>query len=266
MLCGKQRGLEDRVVERLIEAPATMKVLAADLKAGGKQGPRAVYKAVGNLIRCGVLAKAGMVVRVDQEWARVVRNLVQHPIAPSLAPGERLAYRFTSLANLDAYWKTLVLGLEELEQDGQVFVYTPHNFWAYLPERKESEDGYYRHFAEQKVHAYHTVGGSTAADLAFKYAYQNQFLQIHAGHVGGLLRTDHLIILGDYVLNVRLPKGIAGRIDSFYASGRGVADFLPELVGIFETRTNIRLTLEHNGPKARKLKKRLSLPFYFWQS
>ena len=266
MIGGRGNSLEDRVVERLLGGPATMKTLLEGLDQVGRgAGQRAVYKAVGKLRQDGVLVKAGKVVRVDQQWLREVRHKLA--LAPSLqlSPGESQSHLFTSVAHLDAYWKTLVLGLEELERDGEVFFYNPHNFWAYLPERVDSETAYYGHFAKQKLHAFFTVGGAMPADMTFKRTYQNDYLQIHAENVPGLPRSGHIAVLGDYVVTVRLPKQLATDIDALYGSGREVADFLPELERLLRRAGRIRLTVERNAGKARALKKRLSLAFYFWR-
>lgn len=265
MLGGKGKPLEDRIVERLLTAPATIKILTGDLSAEGTQRQRAIYKAVENLVQGGVLTKVGKVVHIDPTWTRTVRDLVAPPVAPALAPGERLIHYFTSAARLCDYWQLLLGGLAEIEQDGQVFFYHPHNFWAYLPEHRASQEAYFRHFLALKVHAHFTVGETTAADTAFKRTYQNEFLQIHLENLDGFLRTDHHAIVGDYVLTVRLPRVIASQIDILYESGRGVEDFLPEIERLFAKRTKIQLTFEHNASKARTLKKKLSLAFYFWR-
>jgi len=262
MLGGKERKLADRIVERIIEGPSTIKILISELTEDGPSS-RAIYKAVANLLRDGVLVKVGKVVRMNPEWSASARNLLYHSSALNLAPGERLAYRFTSMANLQAYLNEHAPGLRELERDGGVFFYTPHNFWIHLPVQQKRVDAYYRHFAEQRRHAFFTVGESRAADIAFKRAYQNEFLQIHTEHRSGLSRTNHLAIFSEHILSVRLPRRVAEAIDALYDSERVAAEFLPDLLTLLQRPARIYLTLEHNSARARALKRNLSLPFYF---
>ena len=181
MLFSKNSRLEDKIVELAVNTPIAVKALRETL-ADAEGGPslRAVYKAVDHLLDAGVLVKAGKRVRTSEEWVRgVSAMLAPAPIAP-LGVGERVSYTFTSIDSLDAFWKTAVLQLERYEKDGQVLFYNPHNFWAYMPGRRKSEEAYYRHFTEEGLHAFFTVGGECAADLQFKRAYQDSYLQIDA--------------------------------------------------------------------------------------
>ena len=264
MLGGREKKLADRLVERIIESPSTIKTLIAELTEGGPSS-RAIYKAIANLLRDGVLVKVGKVVRMNPEWRAAASNLLHRPSTLRLNPGERLAYRFASIANLQAYFQEHASSLRELERDGQIFFYTPHNFWIYLPAQQKCQETYHRHFTEQKLHAFFTVGESMAADRSFKHAYQSEFLQIHTEHRAEFPRTNHVAVLAEHILSIRLPRQVAGAIDALYASGREVADFLPELLTLLQKPAPIHLLLEHNGARARALKRSLSLPFYFWK-
>ncbi|HVX90151.1 MAG TPA: hypothetical protein VHC20_00670, partial [Candidatus Paceibacterota bacterium] len=224
---------------------------------------RAVYKAVDHLIEAGVLLKVRQRVMVDQEWAREVSTKLAPPLSAPLGPGEKAIYTFTSIAHLDAFWKTIVLQLEAYEQDGLVMFYNPHNFWAYVPERRESEDAYYRHFSASKIHAFFTIGGETAADMQFKRAYQDDFFQVDARNMPGYARNVHLTVMGDYLITVRLPKALADRIDRLYETGRPIEELLPAIMETCQSPGNIRFVLEHNPQKVKKLRRPLSLNFYF---
>jgi hypothetical protein len=263
VIYGKQKSLEDRVVELLLREPLSIKKLYERLAPDTRHlSLRGVYKAVDQLIAAGVLLKVRKQVRVDGEWLDSLRGKLVTPL-PKLGVGEKVSYSFTSLGHLDAFWKTIVLGLEALEQDGQVFFYNPHDFWALMPERRESEDAYYRHFAERKVHAFFTIGGGAPADQVFKREYQNEYLQIDLRSMPGLGRRTHLTILGEYLISVRVPKKLAERIDGLYASGLSPEELVSEIVRSGEKPAPMRLLLERNPAKARKLKRSLSLNFYF---
>ncbi len=266
MIYSKHETLEDKLVDILMRSPSSMKSLHERLKAyvpGLSQ--RAVYKAAVKLIEAGVLLKAGKIVRVDQEWVRSVKEKLSSTFSPQLSVGEKAVFAFKSMEHLDTFWKTLVFQLEELERDGQVFFYNPHNFWAYMPERKESEDAYYRHFAESKLHAFFTVGGDTQGDMDFKKTYQNEFLQIDARAISSLGRLNHLTILGDFIIDVRLPRALSASVDRIYETGRPITELSTQLNQMYRTPSNIRLVLENNPLKAKKLKRLFARNFYFRQ-
>jgi hypothetical protein len=263
MLFSRQEDLEDRIIRLALGGRVSVKALHAELAVGGKLSLRAVYKAVDKLIEAGVLLKAGKRVLVDEEWARRVGEQLRTP-GPFTVPssGEHLAYTFRSLAHLDAFWKTVVLPIEEASATKEIFFYNPHNFWAYMPERKESEAAYYAHFS-QNQHGFLTLGGETELDKQFKREFQSEYFQIDTREVPALRRSDHLTLIDSLILTVRLPRRLTARIDELYASGREVKDMLPELLAACGASGNTRFTLENSPAKAAKLKKLLSKNFYF---
>ncbi|MFZ2522800.1 MAG: hypothetical protein WAW92_00235 [Minisyncoccia bacterium] len=264
MLYSKSKSLEELVTEQLLSSPLSIKKVHGNLKDKHKSvSLRAVYKVVNLLIKAGVLIKSGRVVRIDEEWVRGLRSKIASSVISPISPGERISYSFVSIAHLDAFWKTITLQLEDYEKDGQIFFYNPHNFWAYLPERRESEDAYYNHFNKSKLHAFFTVGGVTTADKEFKRRYKNKYLQINTNSVVSLGRQDHITILGDHIISVRMGEDTSRLIDDAYKTEKPISELLPELLVILQNSVKIRFTLENNQSKARKLKKILSRDFYF---
>ncbi len=263
MLFSKENTVEDRIVELASKAPTIVKTLHAILNKEEKLSLRAVYKAAHKLIGAGVLLKVGKQVMVDQEWAKRVGDMLGSSSAPLLAGGERVVYTFTSVEHLDAFWKTVVFPLEQSTAVNEIFFYNPHNFWAYLPARRESEDAYYQHFPDAGRYGFFTVGGDSQADLEFKRAYQGEHLQIDLRNITLFRRTDHITILGPIVVTVRLAKGVSERMDSLYASGKSIQDILPEIISICKKPGKIRFVIEHNAPKAEKMRKILAKNFYF---
>jgi hypothetical protein len=261
MLFSQKESLEDKVIRLLLKGPSDIKSLHAQLRG---MSLRAVYKAVTSLIAEGVLLKVGKRVFVDEEWLRAMREQLSSTLPP-FAPGERAAYTFASIEHLDAFWKTIALQLEEYEQDGQIFFYDPHNFWAYIPSRKKSEDEYYAHFAKAKKHAFFTIGGTTKADTEFKRAYQNEYVQIDTKTYASLGRRNHLTILGDVITTARLSTQFAARLDTLYDSQRPMSELLPGILAAYEESRGVRLIIERNRAKATRLKKILSANFYISQ-
>lgn len=258
MLYSKHASAEDRIVELAVDGRVTVRSLHETLAKKHDLTLRAVYKAVNKLVDAGVLLKVGKQVMADQEWARRAAGTLGAVSGPALSGGERVAYTFTSVEHLDSFWKTVVLPLGARE----IFFYNPHNFWAYLPERKGSEDAYYQHFAARKQYGFFTVGGETAADKEFKRSYQSEHLQIDLREVSGFRRTDHITIVDSLVITVRLAKSLSDRIDRLYSSGTSIEDMLPQISAVCRKPGKIRFLIENNQAKAARLRKSLSRNFY----
>jgi hypothetical protein len=69
--------------------------------------------------------------------------------------------------------------------------------------------------------------------------------------------------MGDFIITVRVAKQLAVRIDELYESGQSISDLSPLLIKLYRKSFPSRFVLENNPAKARKLKKILSLNFYF---
>ncbi len=262
MLYSNKNDLEDRIVELVTRGHTAIKSLHSQLNAGDDLSLRAVYKAVHKLMDAGVLLKVGRRVMIDQEWVRRVLDTLGSVSAPTLSAGERALYTFTSIRNLDAFWKSVVLPLEQSVSAKETFFYNPHNFWAYLPARKKSEDEYYQHFSEKR-YAFFTVGGESEADKEFKRAYQNNNLQIELMDIRSLRRTDHITIMGPFIISVRLHRTVSERIDTLYASGEKMSFIMAEILAICGKPGKIRFVIENNQNKADKTRRTLAKNFYF---
>lgn len=263
MLYSRSHSLEDQITQALLKTPTSIKSLHAEVSLkDGDVSLRAVYKAVNALIDSGVVVKVGKQVWINQQWVRSLREHLS-PSVPPLASGERATYAFTSLQHLDVFWKTIAFQFEEYEKDGEIFFYNPHNFWAYIPELKESEDDYYEHFAKSKKHAFFTVGGTAHADKEFKRSYQDNFLQVDARSVPSLGRRDHITVLGDFIVTARLSTSLAKKLDDLYESGESIEKILPAILTAYRANASVKLTLERDAAKSKKLQKLLSPNFVF---
>ncbi len=262
MLYSGSRELEDKIVELLTEDRLTVNTICAQVSPEHPVTLRAVYKAVNKLALAGVVLKAGKRVMLNHEWAEEVVGKLGVPSAPLIEPGERVTHTFTSLDHLDTFWKSTVLPLEKTVRSKEIFFYNPHDFWALLPNRRVSEDAYYKHFGSEQQ-GFFTIGGESAADLAFKRQYQTDTLQINLGNISSIKRTDHITVLGPYVILTRLSKSVSDRIDALYSTGKSPEELLPELLGICARPGKLKLSIENNPQKAGKLRRTLAKNFYF---
>jgi hypothetical protein len=259
VLYSQHKTLEDTLVQLLLKGPSSIKALHEAVSENEPVSLRAVYKAADALIDARVCFKVGKNVWINQEWVRAVREKLSPGSLP-LSPGERAVYTFTSAEHLNVFWKTVALQLEEGEH-GQPFFYNPHNFWAYIPELKESEDEYYAQFAREKKNAYFCVGGTTEADKEFKRGYQNKYFQVDARTIPSLGRRDHIMVLGDFVITARLSHKLAVRLDELYETGKPLEKILPDILAAYRSDANVRLVFENNAAKAAKLRALLSPNF-----
>lgn len=262
MLFGDSKDLEDRVVELLAHKSLSINTLHKELVATGKVSLRAVYKAVNNLINAKVLLKLGKRVKIDHEWASRVIEGLKVATPALLSKGQRVVYTFASIDHLDAFYKTTVLPLEKTTATREIFFYNPHNFWAYLPARKDSEDAYYKHFSSNAT-GFFTVGGASKADVEFKRKYQSEYFQIDLRDISQLKRTDHITIVGSIIITVRLSKSVSEQIDRLYDTDESIDQFVQKIINIYKKPGKIRFLIEHNAKKADALRKTCARNFYF---
>jgi hypothetical protein len=256
--------LEDKLVEQLlIDGPCTPKQLCAVLGAfRGSMTPRAVYKAITTLLQSGVLVKGGKGVQVDEEWRkRALQALTPPTGVPLLQQGENIHLSFRSFAHVDAYWKTVVANIQHSVGTYPVFFYNPHDFWVYVSARSASEQAYYVRFASTHQHGYFVIGGETPLDRVFKRQYQSEYLQIALRNIQAMRATDHITVLKEYVITVRIPHPVAQQIEQVYQEHEGEASVVPAIEHLYEQCKKIRVTIEHNVAKARRLRKVLVRDF-----
>lgn len=259
MLYSKRQTLEDTLVQELLKGPCSIKGLRQTVSKHGPVSLRAVYKASNALIGTDVVFKVGKKLWVNQEWVRTLRERLL-PSIPLLSPGERAIYTFKSIEHLNIFWKTVAFQLEE-DPNRHPFFYNPHNFWAYIPELKKSEDEYYTQFLKEKKQAYFVVGEKNNADKEFKRRYQNKYFQIDLRIIPSLGRRDHITVLGDFVITARLSQSLSKLIDDFYESEQSLEKILPSILEAYRSDAKVRLVFEHNTKKATKLRKLLSSNF-----
>lgn len=259
MLYSARETLEDEVAQLLLKSPSSVKELHGAVSKHHAVSLRAVYKATDALVAAGVTFKVGKKVWINHEWVRTLREHLA-PSVPLLSQSERVVYTFTSAEHLNSFWKTVAFQLEE-GQDGRPFFYNPHNFWAYIPELKDSEDKYYAQFSKEKKIAGFVVGGTSEPDREFKRSYQNKYFQIDARVIPSLGRRDHITVLGNFVITARLSQLLAKHIDDLYESNQPIEKILPSILDAYHNDAKVRLVFEHNAHKAAKLRKLLSSHF-----
>lgn len=264
MLFSPKQSLEERIVGYLLTKEQTVKgikkLLNEDKVVVTIQG---IYKALRLLTHEEITIKRGILYYLSEEWRnKVVEELSQNNNHFELAEGEKISLDLTSLVHLDQQWKNIVLPLHNAHPLIPVFFYNPHEIWIHLNEsRKKSEYGYYASFKENKTHAFCLFGGNTIHDQSMKKELQNEYLQIAVG-VSHFSKTDYPTIFGDYIITTRLSARLAEEIEQCYLTSPDAATLEAGLQKIGIEKKKVRLIIERDRDKAKKLRKKLSKEFF----
>lgn len=259
MIFSSQKNLEDIVLEYLLTRPQTVKSIHAHiLKIHTDVTLRAVYKAVHKLIDASVVIKVGKEITLNKEWTQTVVNKLGHISSlPRLSIGESLVYTLTSPSHIDTYWKTILSSLPTMSPNETVFFYNPHDFWIFIPDRRESEDNFYKSFEKDKQYGFFTIGGISNLDMDFKRQYRSAYLKINLEPIQKIKRTDHITVRGSHIITVKLPLSIARKVDMFYQDNKK-----EKLIGLLQENFKVKIKIEHKPHKATRLRKLLGKNFY----
>lgn len=264
MILSKKETLEDRLIRLLLERDQSVKSLNKALVAEGVSVTvQALYKLLRSLVVDEVVIKRANVYALSEEWKeRVVERFEQTHNRFELAEGEAITFDLASLVHLDQQWKNIVLPLHNAHPTSPVFLYNPHEIWIHLNEsRKKSEYAYYSSFKQNKTYAFSLFGGDTEHDRTMKKELQNDYLQIAVG-VEVFSKTDYPIIFGDYIITTRISKRLSEEIDIAYKESHTKEILENRLQKIGIEKKKVKLIIERDREKAKKLRKKLSKEFF----
>ncbi len=264
MLLSKKETLEDSVVRLLLEREQSVKALMKTLSQEGFSVTiQAIYKILRALVASEVVIKRSHMYALSEEWReKIIDTFENTQNRFELAEGESITLDLASLVHLDQQWKNIVLPLHNTHPSVPVFFYNPHEIWIHLNEsRKQSEYSYYKSFKENKTHAFALFGGNTEHDKLMKKELQNEYLQIAVG-VNAFPNTDYPTIFGDYIITTRISKRLSEEIDQSYkeSESRIVLEEMLKKIGI--EKKKVKLVIERDREKAKKLRKKLSKEFF----
>ena len=264
MFFSLKESLEDSIIRRLLDNEAKVKNLQQRLlKDKVNVTSQGIYKILKDLISQEIIIKHGQFYSLNEEWRnRVIKELNKNNQGISLTEGEKISFYFNSLIHLDQQWKNLVLPLHQAYPQDPIFLYNPHEIWIHLNEqRKISEYEYYSSFAAKKIHAFCVFGGNTIHETIIKKELQNEYMQVAIG-VEYFSKTDYLAIFNDYIVTTKLSKPLTKKIEDCYQSTENMVKLEKQLQMIGIEKKKIKLTIERNQEKAKKLRKRMSKQFF----
>lgn len=264
MLFTHKSSHEEQIIELLLIEERSAKGLLGEIQ---KKSPpytiQALYLVLKILLEQEVIIKTGQRYMLSEEWrVRAQDRFSKKDDTFELAEGESVSYVLTSLVHHDFQWKNIVLPLHNAHQADPIFFYNFHYIWPYLSSsRHESERAYYQSFLEKKTAAFSLVGSKSPLDLETKKVFQNQYVQwaVGAEHFS---ETDYVAILGSYIITTRFSKRLAGEIASCYTKCTTLSELATALQKIGIEKKKVRLIIERDRDKAKKLRKKLSKEFF----
>ncbi len=264
MIFSTKESLEDRVIRLLLNNAHAVKDLQKLLHDESMHVTiQGLYKSLGILLSQEIIIKRATIYSLNEEWRnRVVERLSKTAFGLSLSDGEKISFELSSLVHLDQYWKNIVFPLHQAHPEEPIFLYEPHEIWIHLNEtRKVSEYAYFSSFAEKKVYAFCQLGGDTIHDRAMKKELQNEYMQV-ATSVEYFSKTDYPAIFNDYIVTTRLSKLLVKKIEDCYQKSTTMAILEERLHEIGIEKKKVRLIVERNRVKARRLRKKMSKNFF----
>ncbi len=265
MLNTPSKGIEEFIIEELARHDQTAKyILYNHNKIFSPVTLQAIYKSLKKLLAEGVVIKHKDIYSLDNIWRREVVSLFQKQGAfLELHPNESITYSFKSLPQLDAYWKHIQEGSSS--EVAVTYFFCPHQYWWFVPGRKESEMSFYKQFAQEKRHAVLLLGGSTATDRQLRLLIANTYVQVHNEKENTLRIQDTLTVKNDVIITTRLPHLINEQINNIFQQNLSVDKTEELLQKIFTKKIPVKIKIERNAKKAEKLTKQIGKYFYIKQ-
>lgn len=262
MIYSAQKSIEDFIVEMLAQKSHTAEELFFSHNASQKEVTiQAIYKSLRKLYSDGVVLKHKEYYSLNNVWKSKIVNLLEKPDTfPVLKEGESIVYSFRSLEQLDEYWKHIQEGNNE--NVSVTYFFCPHQYWWFVPGRRESEISFHNQFVENKRHAVLLLGGNTKIDRELKSILSSSHLQIHAEDHHGLRMNDNLTIKNNLIVTTRLPNHFEKRINSIFDQNLPFEKTEELLVELFSKKIPVKIIVERNTKKAEKLKKQIGKYFY----
>lgn len=263
MIYTKKESLEDRIVRYLILKNQTINTLNDELRNekihATNQG---IYKSLRFLIQEEVVVKHKDYFSLNEEWKNKIVNDLQNERNFELSEHESVQFDLNSLIHLDQQWKNITLSIQKNLSEFPVFFYNPHDIWSFLSDsRKKSEELYYKNLLKNKIHTFTVNGGDTEFDKLIKKQRENDYFKINLGEEI-FKKTDYITIIGDYITTVRINKKTSELIEKCFKQSENFIIFQKEIQKLGIEKKKVKLIIERNREKAKKLRKKISKDFY----
>lgn len=258
----QNKGLEEMAVLFFLAEENTAKAFKAHLDSiDSPVTIQGIYKALNKLTAEDVLVKNKKKFVVSREWVEgLIEKLGGTNADLEMSEGEITTHQFTSLNQLDAYWKHRISTLLAAFSNYPMFSYETHSIWVYLSDRKVSEENFFKSFEKNQRFAFFRVGGTTFGDKEYKRAYANEYLKIDTADKRIL--GNHMSIVEDYIITTKLEKDVENQIDAIFLDKENEDEIQKSLETILGKKQRVKLSIERNKEKAKKYRKKIAENFY----
>lgn len=262
MIYSHFKDLEDFIIERLGVSECGVESMHSEYSEKYKPVTKqAVYKTLKKLCNDEIIIKHKDTFSINNIWKKRVVSLLEHSNRfPSLKEGESIAYSFKSFKQLDEYWKHIQEGT--LEDAKTTYFFCPHQYWWFVPGRRESEINFYTSFEENKQNAILLLGGRTKTDIEMKRLISNEYVQVHPEEDHGLRMTDNLTVKNDLIIRTRLSFSTSTAINDIFNRNLSYVETEKLLQKFFNKNIAVRILIERNQKKAEKLRKQIGKYFF----
>lgn len=233
-------------------------------KLGKLYSVQAIYYELRKLLRQGVLVKDRKRFSIRIAWAlelatlseRIHSTCVAEPARGQIIPelGEERAWKFSNLLRLDDFWVECMQRIFEISGANVLYNWAPRP-WFYFAQAKKL-DQFYRSLMRKKRRIALVLGGSSPLDVLFSSRMSHEIFNIrHDSQFFPKFTRNHIQVVGDYVLRVRISQGTMNEIHSLFDNTLGL-DTLDwgRMQRVLNASTKAYLEISHTPLQARKLR------------
>lgn len=262
MLFSIHKKLEDVLIELLTSQQKTAKVLLREIEQlGYSYSIQAVYDALRDLIASETIIKNGFYYKINEEWKNKVITILMEK-SGEIFDGEKTIFLLNSLTHYDLQWKNTILPLHNKYPNDPIFFYNYHYIWIHLGDtREQSELDYYESFLKQKRHAFSLVGSHSPLEIETKKMIENDYVRIFIDDAP-IQSSGYITIINDYIITSYLQKKTIQEIDTCYKQAKSIPELRRLIQKIDFTAKRVKIVIERDKEKAKKLRKKMSKDFY----
>lgn len=256
------KNLKEEIIEILLQKSASSKRIKTILKEQGiNVTVQAVYKQLNTLLESEVILKNKKDYIINNEWIKSVSKIIDVQEIELPEEGEKFTYKFNSLQNLDAHWKHMAEAFNKILGNEPMFLYSYHQFWIYTPTREESEKKFAGEFLNKKQYTFYVIGGVTELDKKYRNSFKDEYYKVENFSIKSLKEKEHLLIIGNFIVNVKVPDEMTREIDRIYKLDLSISEREIMLRTLLGEKHKALFTIENNHKKAKQAKRRISQPF-----
>ncbi|MAQ77276.1 hypothetical protein CL684_02010 [Candidatus Campbellbacteria bacterium] len=262
MIGSSRKNLKEEIIELLLKKPASSKNIRTQLKHKDiNVTVQAVYKQLNTLLESEVILKNKKEYLINNEWIKNISKIIDIQDIELPEEGEKFTYKFNSLQNLDAHWKHMTEAFNKILGNEPMFLYSYHQFWIYTPTREESERKFAGEFLNKKQYTFYVIGGVTDLDKKYRNSFKDSYYKVENYSIKSLKEKEHILVIGQFIINVRVPDDITKEIDSIYKTDKDILNKEQQLKELLSENHKSMFTIENNLLKANKIKRKIAQPF-----